>query len=162
MLKNQGVKFDESDHYIFFSRMTTLDVTAERLAKEIGMKFDRDTKSINKANFSEFLGGSALGGGSVIAAWNRYRSDPDHTALKLGTDISKELSSTLGGAKAIRTTAIATGAALGVIGAAGGAATGLPASITFATAVFGAMAGVGPGLVKAWLPHYYDKIKAKL
>lgn len=162
ILRDQGANFEGTEHYVFFGQLTTLDVPAENLAREIGLKFDRDTKSVIPADFNQLFGGVALGGGSVIAAWNRFRQDPDHTALKLGSDVAKQVSSSLGGVKVLQTSAAAGAAAMGIIGVTGGSALGIPASFAFATAVFGAVASMGPGMVKAWLPHYYNKIKDKL
>ena len=47
ILKEQGADFKKAEHYVFFSDLTTNLVKAESLARDIGMKFERQTKSIN-------------------------------------------------------------------------------------------------------------------
>lgn len=162
ILREQNVRFQGAEHYVFFSRLTTLAGPAEGLARELGFEFSRETKDFSRLNLNELIGGTGLGLGNLAAAWRRHRGDPEHTALRLGSDVAREVAGLAGGGKALAATAVATGAALGVATATGGAALGLPASITFATAVFGSVAGVAPPLVKAWLPHYYNKIARRL
>ena len=156
ILKEKRVSFADSNHLVFFSYPTTQLTKAESLAREIGMKFDRDTKKVDRLNLDQMVGGLGVCGGH-IAAWNRFKSDPEQTALKLGADLFKE---TMDSKSAASTVAISVGAVTAALGVtAGGAGVGAVATLA---AGIGSVAGLGVKLTKAWLRDHYNNVASKL
>ena len=156
ILKDKNINFKDQNHLVFFSHPTTSLIKAQQLATDLGLKFDRDTKKVNRLNVDELVGGLGIAGGH-IAAYNRFKSDPEHTALKLGADLVKE---TVAAKNAASTIAITTGAVTAALGFTAGTG-GLGAVATIAAAA-STIAGVGTTLTKAWLRDRYNQIASKL
>lgn len=148
LLKEQNVRFDpEIDkHHVFFSELTINLVVAEKLARDIGLKFERQTKSINYLSPSSVFG-SGLGG-AWKAAYYRYRSDPEnYTLINMGTDMTKEVYSAKGAIGVVTTLGLSAGLLLGV-------------SATTVTTAAGLTAASALG--KTGAPRFYKKIAGKL
>jgi hypothetical protein len=156
ILKDRRVNFNSSEHRIFFSGITTNLVKAEGLARDIGMKFERSTKSIGGL---QSMVGSGMGG-AFAAAYYRYKHDPEkYTALKMGTDMYKDsglarLKEVNKAAKLYGITTVVVGTALGVSTGAIGLAAGI------ATAAAFGFKAVSWG-AKTYAPDFYDKIAGK-
>lgn len=156
ILKDQGINFSAAEHRIFFSDLTTNLVKAEGLARDIGMKFDRRTKSINYFSLDSIIGSGRDGG--CAAAFYRHRSDPEkYTLLKMSVDIGKEFHAAKGAITTLGVTSMAVGSALGF----SPAALALPAGITAAVALGGKVFSIGSTLTRQYAPNVYDKIARK-
>lgn len=153
LLKAQGVNFKGSKHQMFFSGITTDALTAENLAREIGMDFERKTKSIDPFNLDQLIGSGVMYGGTFIAAVNRFQQDPEHTALKLGTDV---VSGAMGGRSAVgKVVAVTKAVSL---------ASGTAAAVTGTAPMIGialALASLAPSMFKGFFPDQYHKFKDK-
>ena len=153
ILKERGVKFNGSDHCVFFSHPTTSLSKAENLARELGFSFERTTHTSDKLNLDELVGGLNFAG-DMICAYQRFRADENYSSVNMGVDMAKGIGSSWKGMTVAAASATAVTAAVGL----GGGAVALPATIAVATAV----GGLGKTLFKAWLPRRYRSIASKL
>lgn len=158
ILKNRGESFiEKNDHHIYFRNPTTNVVPAEGLARDLGLKFGRQTHNVNPLNLNELIGGHMVFGGHVAAIQRRRQSSGDYTRLQLASDLVSHTTGLTGTAKTVGLSISA-----GTVAAIGTAALGgsFPAVATFATAVASAF-GVGTAVVNAYFPRFYDKVKGK-
>lgn len=153
ILKERGVRFNESGHHVFFSHPTTSLFKAENLARELGLEFTRATHTSDKLNLDELAGGLNVAG-DIIRAYQRFRADENYSAVKMSVDMVKGSGASW---KAVTTLAASTAAVSAAVGL-GGGAVAMPATIAVASAV----GGLGKTLFKAWLPVRYRSIVSKL
>ncbi len=149
LLKEQNFKFDTKtdQHVAFFYDPRTNLVKAEQLARDVGLKFERKSNSVNYLKLNTAIGGGLFG--AHRAAYYRFKQDPEYTLLKFSVDAGKETTVMAGAGVVLKTTGIASGMLLGV--AAVGAAILPKAGFTAVQA-----------LTKAGLPKLYKKIAGKL
>jgi hypothetical protein len=142
MLYEQGISFEDSKHYVFFSDLTTNLVKAQTIAHKLGFKFERKIKSIDYLKPSSVIGSGF--GGAYAAAYYRYKNDPEkYTLLKMSADMVKETANAKSTAGVLITAGAAAGFALGVT----------PSAVGFAAGVTAITA-----LAKSGLPKLYKKI----
>lgn len=147
-LKELNFRFDPNidKHIVFLYDPRTNLVKAEQLARDIGLKFERKSNSVNYLKPSTAIGGGLFG--AHRAAYYRFKQDPEYTLLKFSVDAGKETTVMAGAGAVLKTTGMATGVLLGVAAVGAGI---LP------KAGFTAM----QALAKAGLPKLYKKIAGK-
>lgn len=153
ILNTRRVTFKDSEHFVYFSHLTTSYVKAQALAMQLGLKFDRDNKSSGGVGFAELVGGLNFAG-DFVAGYQRMRTDPEYNALNYGTDALKGVCTNWKAVGALS----ACGAAISVATGMGAVPVIIPAVMTAATAA----AGLGNTLFQAWLPEKYRRLKQKL
>jgi hypothetical protein len=145
LLAQQGVSLKDSEHYVYFGDLTSNLLKAQKFAEQIGFKFERKNKSIDYLKPSSVFGSGF--GGAYLAAFYRYRSDPEnYTLLKMSADVVAESTNAQGAGAVLLTTGAATAFALG-----------------FNPTTIGLSAGAAAiaAIAKSGLPKIYDKIKEK-
>lgn len=153
ILKERGITFKDSEHYVYFSHPTTNLDRAEWLARDLGLNFARASHASDKLNLDELVGGLNFAG-DMLSAYHRFRCDENYSVVKMSVDMAKGTGASW---KAVTTLAASTAAVSAAVGL-GGGAVAMPATIAVASAV----GGIGKTLFKAWLPQRYRAIITKL
>lgn len=150
ILKEQRVNFRGKEHYVLFSGPTTSVVKAQRLAMDIGMQFEGTSRNINYLNANELVSGIS-GGGAIMAEIHRFRSDPEHSILKVGKGIASDATGAMSAGGVLKVSAVAIGGAVGL--------TAVAPAVGFlgAVAVVSTCVSIGGNLTKAWLPRIFGE-----
>lgn len=157
LLKSKKIDFNNTNHQIFFAGPTTQVVTAEKLAQEVGLNFDRNNKYFDAYNLDQFIGAGRFWGSSTIASWQRRKYDPNHTTLKAINDTLTIASGHTGSINKIT----AVGKAVATLGGTTAIATASSGGVAPFIGLGVALVGVAPTVFQSFFPDKYHKISGK-